>query len=468
MRILVLPLLLASVACAQQPVASASEIDGAWLGALDVPPGIRLRLVFHLASSAKGLTATMDSLDQDARGIPVPSATRTGSAIVFDMPNIGGRFQGQVADNAATIAGTWSQGGNSFPLTLSRVTDSSTLHLSRPQEPKRPYPYRDEEVTYENPAAGIKLAATLTIPHGKGPFPAALLITGSGPQDRDEAIMGHKPFLVLADYLTRHGIAVLRADDRGTGKSGGDFARATSVDFAADAEAGVAYLEGRSEIDPHKVGLIGHSEGGIIAPMVAGRNHDVAFIVLMAGTGVPGDLVVVEQVRTMNAASGVTGDRLAELTARHREIVEVFKSERDEATFAQKVRERMAGKLPQAEIDTAIARSKGPWARYFIEYDPAPALRKVTCPVLALIGEKDTQVSPVQNLPAIRAALQASGNKDFETAELPGLNHLFQSARTGAPAEYGQIEETISPIALDKIAKWIAARELPRSSAPRE
>ncbi len=460
-------LLLAAVACAQQFVAGASEIDGTWLGVLDVPPGIKLRLVFRLSSSANGLTATMDSLDQDARGIPVPTATRKGSTIVFDMPNIGGRFQGQVADRAETIAGTWSQGGTSFPLTLSRVTDPSALQLSRPQEPKRPYPYRDEDVTYENAAAGIRLAATLTIPHGKGPFPAALLITGSGPQDRDEAILGHKPFLVLADYLTRHGIAVLRADDRGIGKSGGDFAMATSADFATDVDAGVAYLATRSEIDPHKVGLIGHSEGGIIAPMVAGRNHAVAFIVLMAGTGVPGDEVAVEQVRTMNAASGITGDKLAELTARHREIVELFKSERDEAAFAQKVRERMAGRLPQVEIDTAIARSKGPWARYFIEYDPAPALQKVTCPVLALIGEKDTQVSPVQNLSGIRAALRASGNKDFETAELPGLNHLFQSAKTGAPAEYGQIEETISPMALDKIARWIAARQLTNSSARR-
>ena len=193
--------------------------------------------------------------------------------------------------------------------------------------------------------------------------------------------------------------------------------------------------------------------------MVAARNRDVAFIVLLAGTGIPGDKVVVDQVRMIAAASGLTGDKLNELTARHREIVEIFKSEKDEAVFAQKVRERMTGKLTEVEINTAIVRSKGPWARYFIEYDPAPALRKVTCPVLALIGEKDTQVSASDNLPAIRAALQAGGNKDFETVELPGLNHLFQLAKTGAPAEYGQIEETMSPKALEKIVSWIAVHE---------
>jgi pimeloyl-ACP methyl ester carboxylesterase len=460
MKRLLAALLLASLAFAQHAAPAASSIDGAWLGALDVPPGIKLRIVFHVAASSNGLTATMDSLDQNARGIPVSTVKRNASAIVFDMPDIGGKFEGQLDNNAATIAGTWSQGGNSFPLILARVKNPSVLQLSRPQEPKRPYPYRDEDVTYDNPTANIKLAATLTVPRGKGPFPAALLITGSGPQDRDEAIMGHKPFLVLADYLTRRGIAVLRADDRGIGKSGGDFAPATSVDFATDAQAGVAYLKTRKEIDPHKIGLVGHSEGGIIAPMVAARNRDVAFIVLLAGTGIPGDRIVVDQVRMMAAASGMTGDRLAELTARHREIVEIFKSEKNEAIFAQKVRDRMTGKLSEVEINTAIARAKGPWARYFIEYDPAPALRKVTCPVLALIGEKDTQVSATDNLPAIRAALQASGNKDFETVELPGLNHLFQLAKTGAPAEYGQIEETMSPKALEKIVSWIAAREI--------
>jgi pimeloyl-ACP methyl ester carboxylesterase len=457
-------LFLALVACSQRPAHNDSDIAGVWLGSIDVPPGIKLRIVFHIDGSGNDLTATMDSLDQNAKNIPVSKATLNGSAIVFDTPSIGGRFEGQLDSDAATITGTWSQGGNSLPLNLTRVKDPSVLRLSRPQEPTRPYPYRDEEVSYENTGAGNRLAATLTIPAGKGPFPAALLITGSGPQDRDETIMGHKPFLVLADYLTRRGIAVLRADDRGIGKSDGNFAAATTADFATDAEAGIAYLRNRSEIDLRKIGLIGHSEGGIIAPMVAARNRNVAFIVLLGGTGLPGERIVVEQVRMMYAANGMTGDKLEESTARHREIVEILKSEKDDAIFAQKVREQLTGKLSEVEINMAIARGQGPWGRYFIAYDPAPALRKVTCPVLALIGEKDTQVSAAQNLPAIRAALQAGGNRDFQTIEIPGVNHLFQSAKTGAPAEYGQIEETISPKVLDKIASWIAARELSAST----
>jgi len=455
MKALSAALLLALLACAQQPASTPAGLDGAWLGAIEVPPAIKLRLVFHVA----GPVATMESLDQNARDIPVSEVIRSGSTVIFDMPKIGGRFEGRIDPALATIAGTWSQGGNSFPLTLSRVKDASSLQLRRPQEPKRPYPYRDEDVSYDNRPAGIKLAATFTIPVGKGPFPAVLLITGSGQQDRDEAIMGHKPFLVLADYLTRHGIAVLRADDRGVGKSGGTFATATTADFATDAEAGLAYLKTRPEVDPHRIGLIGHSEGGIIAPMVAARNRDVAFIVLLAGTGLPGYEVVVDQVRSMYEAEGISGKQLADLTARHREIVEIFRSEKDEAVVAQKIRERMAGKLSDAEINVAIARTQGPWARYFIEYDPAPALRRVTCPVLALIGGKDTQVPPALNLPPIRAALRAGGNKGFQVAELPGLNHLFQSAKTGAPGEYGLIEETMSPMALDRVSSWITAHE---------
>ncbi len=451
-------LLLVSSSFAQQPANKNPDIAGAWMGAIEVPPAIRLRVVFHVSGSGVALASTMDSIDQNARGIPVSKTTFDGSTVVFDMPNIGGRFEGNLDAAAATIKGTWSQGGGSFPLTLARVTDPKTLQLSRPQEPKRPYPYRDEDVSYENPGAGFRLAATLTIPEGKGPFPAVLLITGSGPQDRDETILGHKPFLVLADYLTRHGFAVLRADDRGIGKSGGNFAAATTADFATDADAGIAYLKSRKEVDVRKIGLIGHSEGGIIAPMVAARNRDVAFIVLLAGTGVPGDRIVEEQVRTLNAAMGMKGEQLEQSVARNREVIEILKTEKNDAAYAQKVRERMTGKLTDAEISVAIARGQGPWGRYFLAYDPAPTLRKVTCPVLALIGEKDTQVSAAQNLPAIRAALQAGGNKDFEVVEVPGANHLFQTAKTGAPAEYGQIEETISPKVLDMIGSWIAAR----------
>ena len=267
--------------------AKPSDIDGDWLGTLDSGMG-KLRLVLHITNTEDGLTATMDSLDQGANGLPVNSITRTGAELKFEMKSIGGSYDGTIGTDLGTISGTWTQMGKSFPLVLKPVKNKSELELKRPQNPVKPYPYREEEVSYSNPAAKIELAATLTIPPGKGPFPAVLLMSGSGPHDRDESIAGHKPFLVLADYLTRKGIVVLRADKRGVGKSTGDYSKAVMADFASDAEAGVAYLKTRAEVDPQKIGLVGHSEGGIEAPMAAVQDPDVAFIVMMAGPGVPG------------------------------------------------------------------------------------------------------------------------------------------------------------------------------------
>jgi fermentation-respiration switch protein FrsA (DUF1100 family) len=342
-----------------------------------------------------------------------------------------------------------------MPLVLHRVKDESELELRRPQNPTKPYPYRDEEVAYDNKAQNVTLAATLTIPPGKGPFPAVVLITGSGPQDRDESLLGHKPFLVLSDYLTRHGIAVLRADDRGTGKSTGDFATATTADFATDTEAGVAYLKTRPEIDAHKIGLIGHSEGGIIAPMIAARNPEVAFIVMMAGSGVPGDEILVAQVQAIAESSGKTHEEAVKAAVRQREILALIKAEKDPAKLEKELREKLATEGLEAQLGVEIKALTSPWFRYFMTYDPAIALRKVTCPVLAINGEKDMQVPPKQNLPPIRKALEQGGNKHFEVDELPGLNHLFQTAKTGSPNEYAQIEETMSPVALEKMASWI-------------
>jgi pimeloyl-ACP methyl ester carboxylesterase len=282
-----------------------------------------------------------------------------------------------------------------------------------------------------------------------------VLITGSGPQDRDETLLGHKPFLVLSDYLTRKGIAVLRADDRGTGKSTGDFAAATTADFATDTEAGVAYLKTRAEVNPHKIGLIGHSEGGVIAPMIAARDHGIAFIVTMAGPGVPGDQILVAQVRAIDLASGKTPEEAEKDATQEREVLELLKTDKDDATLEKDVRAKLGGDVPDAKVGLSIKQLNSPWFRYFVNYDPAIALRKVQCPVLAIIGEKDVQVPARQNLPAIREALEEGGNKHFDVEEVPGLNHLFQTAKTGGPMEYAQIEETISPVALDKMAGWI-------------
>ena len=436
--------------------AQASAVDGSWLGALDLG-GIKLRLLFQITSTPEGLQATLKSLDQGGVVIPVTSVKQDGAKVMIEINSIKGSFSGTLDKDLATMEGTWSQNGPPMPLTLKK-TDAEKLQtvVPHPQEPKKPYPYRSEDVSYENKSApGVTLAATLTLPHGKGPFPAVLLITGSGPQDRDEALLGHRPFLVLSDYLTRHGIAVLRADDRGVAKSTGNFATATTADFATDAEAGIAYLKTRPEINIHKIGLIGHSEGAVIAPMVTAHNHDVAFIVMMAGTGVPGDAVLAEQAKLILEAKGVPAEKAARQGQIQLEVLELAKEEKDPAVLEKKLHEKLGAEVPEAQIGAAIQTINTPWMRYFITYDPAMALSKVTCPVLVLNGEKDLQVSPQQNLPVIRKALEAAGNKHFEIVELPGLNHLFQTAKTGSPAEYSQIEETIAPVALDKIASWI-------------
>jgi pimeloyl-ACP methyl ester carboxylesterase len=435
--------------------AKASDIDGAWMGTLDAGTA-KLRIVFHITNTADGLTATMDSLDQDMKGLPVTKVTRDGSSLKLELKQLPGVFEGTIDKDRQSVSGTWSQSGNSLPLQLKRVKDSAELERPRPQDPAKPYPYREEDVSFENSTAGIKLAGTLTIPPGKGTFPAVVLVAGSGAHDRDEALMGHRPFLVLSDYLTRRGIAVLRYDKRGVGESGGTYATATTADFADDAEAGLAYLEKRSEIDPHKIGLIGHSEGGMIAPLLAARNSSVAFIVMMAGPGIPGDELLVEQTLLIAEANGQTHETAEKAAGEERIILSLVKDETDSAVLEKKLREQLTGQVPEAQIGAAIKSTSSPWFRYFISYDPAATLRKVKCPVLAVIGSKDLQVPPEQNIPAIRKALQDAGNQKFEVDELPGLNHLFQTAKTGSPAEYAQIEETISPVALEKIAAWVA------------
>ncbi|MGD0871410.1 MAG: alpha/beta fold hydrolase [Bryobacteraceae bacterium] len=450
------PLDFKRMAAAVKPPAAAakpSAIDGVWLGLMDVG-GLRMRFAFHIANTESGLTATFDSLDQKVTGIPASSVTADGTAVKIELKTAAGAYEGKISADRGTIDGTLTLRGVARPLVLHRVKDLAELELRRPQEPVRPFPYREEDVVYENQSAGIKLAATFTIPQGKGPFPAVVLMAGSGAHDRDEFMLGHKPFLLLADYLTRKGIAVLRYDDRGVAKSGGNFATATSADFATDAEAGVAWLKTRPEVNPHKIGLIGHSEGGSIAPMVAARNRDVAFIVMLAGSGMRGDETVVAQVMAGNEAEGASPDQVLKIGDHERQTLAAVEAEKD----AGKLRAKLAALLPAEQVDEAVATMNSAWYRFFLVYDPSVELRKVACPVLALIGEKDTQAPPKQNLPAIRRALEEGGNQQFEVVEMPGLNHLFQHAKTGALSEYGTIEETMSPEALEKIASWVLAR----------
>jgi uncharacterized protein len=332
-------------------------------------------------------------------------------------------------------------------------------------------PYVEETVTYENKKAGVKLAATLTLPRGAGPFPAVLLITGSSPQDRDETVMGHKPFLVLADYLTRRGVAVLRADDRGIGQSTGNFFTATSADFAEDAQAGVEYLLRRKEINPRQIGLIGHSEGGLIAPMLAARSKDIAFIVMLAGQGLPGDEVLYRQGQELLKAQGANTERLDRQRELQTRLFALVRTEKEPEVLDRKVRalldeevaklseeKKQAAARLKAELPAHVQMVKSPWLRFFITYDPRPTLRQVRCPVLALIGSKDLQVAPEPNLRAIEEALRQGGNQDVTIRELPNLNHLFQTCSTGDLAEYAKIKETIAPVALETIASWITKR----------
>ncbi len=284
-RVIVLIAVILSVASAlptgvalSQPQASLEtaagkpgSIEGVWLGTLQVP-ATKLRIVFNITTRPDGsFSATLDSPDQGATGIPVGAVSMEASQVTLDVSAVSGRYEGTLNEDGSAISGKWTQGGVSLDLVLQRVDEAPKP--VRPQEPKKPYPYSEEEVTYENAKAGVTFAGTLTMPRTGGPFPAVLLITGSGAQDRDETVFGHRPFLILADYLTRRGIAVLRVDDRGTGGTKGDASQATSEDFADDTLAGVEYLKTRRQIDPKRIGLIGHSEGGMIAPMVAVRSR---------------------------------------------------------------------------------------------------------------------------------------------------------------------------------------------------
>ena len=460
-------LVFGGMVCGQEQP-QAPGLAGAWQGVLKFP-GIELRIVFRLSQNPdNSWVAVLDSPDQGAKDIPTSKVVVENERLLIEAQLIGGSFEGKINADVTAIEGQWKQGGLDVPLLLKKTDKIEALN--RPQEPKKPYPYREEEVAYENPAAAIKLAGTLTLPGGDGPFPAALLITGSGPQDRDETVMGHKPFWVLADHLTRRGIAVLRVDDRGVGGSGGDPALATSLDFSGDVLAGIAYLKGRKDIDPKRIGLIGHSEGGLIAPLAASQNSvDVAFVVLMAGPGLTGEEIMVLQGKLISQANGASAADTVRDGVQQQRMFSIVKEEKDPAVMEARLRQAMkddAAKLspeeqkksPAAAQEAALKMILSPWFRFFLSHDPRPVLMKVKCPLLAVNGEKDLQVPADVNLKAIAAALKDGGNRDFTVKKLPGLNHLFQTAQSGSPSEYSKIEETIAPAALQLIGDWILER----------
>jgi pimeloyl-ACP methyl ester carboxylesterase len=426
-----------------------------------------MAIAVTLATDAAGAwSGTLDIPAQGAKGLPLGNILVKGREIGFAMTGVPGdpRFAGTLADDGQTITGTFSQGAGAFPFELTR---GSLPVAARPQEPKPPFPYRAEDVTYRNEPAGLALAGTLTLPQGPGPFPAVLLITGSGAQDRNSTIMGHKPFLLWADTLTRRGIAVLRVDDRGVGGTGRGNAQPTTLDFAGDVRAGLTFLASRPDVDARRLGLVGHSEGANIAAIVAADDPRVRFIVMLGGSGVRGDELLLQQYEALVTAAGAPKPMIDwQLTIRRRVFAQIM-TEKD-GQPDQAARQSLMDGLPPApgttdptpgrELAMALYKSLNPWLRHFLAADPREVLTRVKVPVLALVGGLDLQIPAGPNVPAIRAALEAAGNTDATVRAIPGLNHLFQTAKTGLVSEYEQIEETIAPAVLTMVAEWIGAR----------
>lgn len=449
------------------PAPLAGWIAGHWEGAIELP-GSPLVIKVDFEAAVDGWSGSIDIPAQSAVGLPLVDIELDGDRARFRISGVPGEptFDGRVEDGV--LSGDFTQGAARLPFRLGR---EAVAAARRPQDPQPPFPYREVEVTYRN--GEVTLAGTLTIPDGEGPFPAAVLITGSGAQNRDEELFDHRPFRVLADALSRRGIAVLRSDDRGVGGSSGDVDRSTTSDFADDVLAAVDLLRRRPEIAGERIGVIGHSEGGLVGPLAASRSDAVAFVVMLAGPGVPGAEILPVQTRRMAAAAGAEGEALEQQEALVREMVElVLAAGDDESGLRAELTELAYRQLDAAgeearkalgdDVEGAIAaqidRVFTPWFRYFVGYDPRPALRALEVPVLAINGSLDLQVDADQNLAAIEAAFAGRPDADVTVLRIEGLNHLFQHATTGALVEYGAIEETMAPAVLSLIGDWILER----------
>ncbi|MCI4671369.1 MAG: alpha/beta hydrolase [Bacteroidia bacterium] len=434
---------------------------GDWEGKLEVGAQ-SMRIIFHISEEEGVLAATMDSPDQGAYGIPVSEISFEAPKLNIKLDRLFINYTGKYDPEAKSISGTFVQGMGAVPLNLSY----GTTKAERPQTPKAPFPYSVEEVKVENVVENFKLAGTLTTPEGKGPFPTVILITGSGPQDRDETIFEHKPFWVIADAFSRNGIAVLRMDDRGIGESEGDFKSATSKDFARDIQSGIEFLKTRSEVDQSKIGLVGHSEGGLIAPMVASIESSVSYIVMLAGPGLPGDEILITQQEAYLEKSGFEKELVAKNKELSRKIYQIILKTPDNDEALQKVNDQTSELLSSfTEEDKASlgivgdnleSRTKpmtSPWMRYFLETDPKPFINEADIPILALFGGKDIQVLASPNLAALASLMES--NPEFSSKVYPDMNHLFQKAETGLVTEYGQLTETFSEQVIKDMIGWI-------------
>jgi fermentation-respiration switch protein FrsA (DUF1100 family) len=443
--------------------AAPQSVAGKWLGTIKAP-GVELRIGFEISQATEGgYSAIVHSIDQGAMNIPMSMVTFSGDSLRLELKSAFA-YEGKLQPDGNTIDGNWIQ-GDSTPLVMKRV--DRIPELNRPQTPRKPYPYSEEEVAYRNTSADVSIGGTLTIPKGKGPFPAVLLIAGSGPSDRDESALGHKPFLVLADHLTRQGIVVLRADKRGIGKTTGTFSSSGVLEFASDALTGVEYLKSRTEVDAKRIGLIGHSEGGGVAPLVAVQTRDVSYLVLLATPGMSAYDILVLQDGTEAKAGGSTDKEVELIRGFSRRFYSIVLRAKDTSEIERETNalyatltdaEKKAIGWPNLHGSLSLAWALAPGSRENLKFDICPVLRQVRCPVLALNGGKDSQVPPRENLAGIERELKASGNKDYTVQELPGLNHLLQTCGTGATSEYIKIEETMSPLVLQTVSDWIIAK----------
>ena len=427
---------------------------GLWQGTLSFP-GLQVRLVIEIFQTDDGeLTCSMILPDQSDKKHPADELNLKNGELRLVFLNFYGSFTGRFDAGYREISGKWSQNGRTHDMVFKRITQIT--RPVRPQTPKPPFAYNVSDVAFNNESA--HLAGTLTSPQRAGPYPAVLLISGGGAQDRDATILWHKPFWVLADYLTRNGIAVLRVDDRGTGESKGNRSQATSADYAEDALAGVEYLKSQSQIDTEKIGLVGHSEGGMIATLAAAKSHDVAFIIMLGSPGLPGREYHLQYEESTGKSLGLPQKIIESKRELQEKVITLIEQEPDVSSLERKLRELLKDNnpgMPPERIEAGVERFSSPWFRFSLQYNPVRALEKVNCPVLALFGEKDAQVPPAGNAEAIRKVLAKSNHAGSGVEVLPNLNHFFQTCETGSPVEYGKLEETLSPSAMKKIRDWI-------------
>jgi pimeloyl-ACP methyl ester carboxylesterase len=445
-----------------------------WVGKMEAGPK-HFDFQFRVFVNFEGKKSIqLDSLTEGINGLE-GGFEQEGNQITMTIPATAAKVIGKLDAAGNVIGGTWIQSGAKIPLVLKRIPIEQTKSpkLNRPQTPKPPFDYDAEDFTVQAAAIDPKysndvvLAGTLTAPAGKGPFPTVILTSGSGPQDRDETIFEHRPFLVIADYLTKKGFAVIRYDDRGIGQSKGDFLEATTADLADDLEVVFEWAKKSPKIDSKKIILAGHSEGGIIGPIVASRNADVAGVVLLAGTGVIGREIVLNQTREIAAVAGLPEkvldlqDKLLRLVVARSKaglpMGEDFADSLNDVFGDLSEEERLKYGLNEVATKT-ILMFKSKWMRYFLEFDPATTLSKTHCPVLSLIGGNDLQVDPQLNMPAIKTAMDEAGNQDFTQVLVPGLNHLFQKSETGSPSNYVIIEQTLDDSLLSELSGWLEAR----------